>query len=93
MHPHVWLIIGLACGIVFLQLILYAWTQRHTDHFLRRFFRKKKPLPPVLNITTCDNCRQGIAEISQTSITGSWTCPVCGDFHCFVDGQPGRIEP
>lgn len=85
MTPLALSILGVACVAVALSLLLYAWRVRHQDALWQRI---NKPGPTPLPLC----CRVGVDDISKTTITGSWTCPSCGRFHTFVDGQPGRID-
>lgn len=80
MTPLAWTILGLACFAVSASLLLLAWRIRHQDALWKRI----TALPPC--------CKAGVDDLSKTTITGSWTCPSCGRFHTFVDGQPGRID-
>ena len=75
-----WLIIAILCAVVSVSLFLYAWRHRYDDPWLPWH---RAPVAPSI---TCENCRQGIAEIQHTSITGGWNCPACGDAHVFDDG-------
>ena len=84
MTPLAWTIIGIACTVLCISLLLYAWRVRHQDALWRRMTSAPTPLPPC--------CKVGVDDISHTTITGSWTCPSCGRFHTFVDGQPGKID-
>jgi hypothetical protein len=82
-----WFVVGCICMIVAVSLVLYAWKHRHEDPW---WSAGKPPFAPRHD---CASCRQGIAEIEHTTITGSWICPECSTPHTFVDGKPGRIDP
>lgn len=89
MTPLLWTIVGIFCMVLCISLLLYAWRVRHQDALYKRLMNDRygkfaTPLP------IC--CKVGVDEISRTTITGSWTCPSCGRFHTFVDGQPGSID-
>lgn len=98
MTPLIWTIVGIFCTVLCISLLLYAWRVRHQDVIWQRLMKNaarsdaktlahlahKVPLP------IC--CQVGVEELSRTTITGSWTCPSCGRFHTFVDGQPGKID-
>lgn len=84
MTPLVWTIIGTPCMVLTVSLLLLAWRLRHQDSLWQRITKGPMPLP------LC--CKVGVEEISRTTITGSWTCPSCGRFHTFVDGQPGKVD-
>lgn len=84
MTPLAWIILGTACMVVAVSLLLVAWRLRHQDVLWRRITSCPPPLPPC--------CQAGVDDLSKTTITGAWTCPSCGRFHTFVDGQPGRID-
>jgi hypothetical protein len=84
MTPLAWTIIGVACLALAVSLLLFAWRIRHQDALWQRITKAPTPLP------LC--CKVGVEEISRTTINGSWTCPSCGRFHTFVDGQPGKID-
>ena len=92
MSPLALVIVSGLCFALAVHLLLYAWRHRFTDSFLSRFFQKPT-LPAISGPYPCDNCNQAVAEFSHTTITGGWTCPLCGQFHTFVDGQPGKIDP
>lgn len=84
MTPLAWTIIGCLCMALAASLLLYAWRVRRHDALWRRFVSRPPPLPPC--------CKAGVDDLSKTTITGAWTCPSCGRFHTFVDGQPGKID-
>lgn len=85
---NIWFIVGIICTVVAASLVLYAWRHRHEDPW---WSAGEKPAPPA-PVHTCASCRQGIAEIEHTNITGSWTCPCCGMPHTFVEGKPDKID-
>lgn len=89
MNATDYMTITVACAVVTISLLLFAWRYRHRDHLLRKVFRTKPCPPPV----SCLNCIAGIADMEKTTITGTWNCPSCGRPHSFVDGVPGVIEP
>lgn len=84
MTPFLWLIVGIVCMNLAITLLIVAWQLRHRDPLWQRMTNTPPPLPPC--------CKSGVDDLSKTTITGSWTCPSCGRFHTFVDGQPGRID-
>ena len=89
MTPFAWTIIGIACLAVAVFLLFIAWRIRHQDVMWKRLMNARYgkfavPLP------LC--CQSGVDDLSKTTITGAWTCPSCGRFHTFVDGQPGKID-
>ncbi len=94
MTTELWFAIAGACFAIAVQLLLLGWRRRHHDPTWARLARWLSRLRAVLRRTPrCATCVKGVADISGTTVTGSWTCPACGLPHCFVDGRPGSIDP
>ena len=88
--PQTLYVVVAICVCVSAGLLVYAWKERRGDFLYKKLTEKNPPPPPPTDIPIC--CRAGVEEISRTCISGSWICPTCNRFHCFVDGLPGKID-
>ncbi len=106
-NPIMWFAISGAAMSLSIHLFLWAWKNRHRDSWwwgqpvgaddksLSQHNSELSALRAQGLVSTyglCATCVEGVAEMSRTTVTGSWTCPRCGTPHTFVDGQPGVIN-